>query len=320
MRRVVRICLLGLVLVLTVSGTALAEYSGPYYTDVAFGNLGVGAGSISEFSPTRSGGSETFYGVNSKFDQPRHVSSTNSNPHQGVDLNYTSGPIYPVRTGWIAAKSTSSITIQIDVNGDSIRNDSLYCTYNHLINVTGSPIGTLVLHTTAIADVDPNLLDQSGINVSHLHFGNRASVSGEWIKNEPYYRLGSPWNYGKDLDLISVVSLVSGTVNARIYVKDNTVTRYINAGDVRIYWRVSGTTTWYSDSMARSDSSLFQFNLASRVGYVWADYLIRVVRTDQKSSFPQDYYWAFDPPKYARPNQDPTLQSPPAYYTKLITP
>ena len=51
MRRVVRICLLGLVLVLTVSGTALAEYSGPYYTDVAFGNLGVGAGSISEFSP-----------------------------------------------------------------------------------------------------------------------------------------------------------------------------------------------------------------------------------------------------------------------------
>ena len=282
-----------LAMVVLCAGQALA-----YDYTIVFGDAGPSAGSVTFSKPTGS----ALYAVSSKFNQPR---SEGTNPHRGVDLGCGIGtPIYPVYAGWITYQSTYTIEMRLDINNNGVKDDNLYCSYYHLSANNYYATGTYVTTANKIGLSG----DQDGQYAAHLHFGlgQDSGTDGApdiWIRNEPYYRGSSNWNYGKDLDFISLVKwLTNNTLELTAYGMSSGYKMDIAAGDVICYHRLSTGSAWTASTMTKS-GDVFTYNL--RNSYAAGSsihYMARATRTDLSTSY---YRVAFQKPKFAQPDPNP---------------
>ena len=229
--------------------------------------------------------------INSKWNQPRNVGT---NPHQGVDVQASSGTrVNAVWNGWVEKIDSDTMRLLIDVNNDQIKNETVhYCYYDHLsyikpnaYYVKGAQVGN------------------SGGNPAHLHFGVRNS-SLKWCRNEANYRYTTYWYNGRDVDVFSREQWSGSSCQITIYIRDEGVNKI--AGEVRIYHRKNGTSTWTNGgSMTRSGyvySYSFSGKYPSGTSINW---LVRIKRTDIVITYP----YCFAPAKYDQPNENPNATS-----------
>lgn len=301
--RLLLILALAFVLALTVFEPVFA-----YTYDIVFGGWGPGGGT------TFRGPNASTYAVTSAWNQPRSVGT---NPHQGVDLAAPYGTdIYPVYNGWISYISTYTIRVQLDINANKVRDDSLYVTYYHCSKTNYYSVGTYVTTSNIIGKSG----DEGGAYAPHLHFGMGQDTDSDgspeiWIKNEIYYRGTAAWNYGKDLDFIKA-AVNANTAQVTAYATSDGTKVPISAGHAIIYTRTVTGSAWTSHTMTKSGDN-FSFNLASiyPVG-TNVQWMVRVQRSDLSTSV---YRWGFDIPKYSQPDPDPNANAYSyAYYTRTI--
>ncbi|GIO16479.1 hypothetical protein J19TS2_60340 [Cohnella xylanilytica] len=287
--------LVALVLLLSTGATALAAD----YT-IVFGGVGPGGGTYSLGQPLSTG----YSAVTSKWNQPRNVTS-GTNPHRGVDVTAAMNTnVLAVCDGWILSQDDGTenyLEFMCDRNGDNTKNDDLKIYYDHVEEVGFVANNVKVTKGTKIAESG----DEDGAYDPHLHFGAKAVRTGTtevWMRNEPYYRSVSAWNYGKDLDFISNVSWNAGdTISVSSYVMNNGTPSDVTAV---AFHRANGTSTWTSSTMTKSGtgkSAVFTFDLGNTysTGTV-VNVMVRATRPGLTV-----YDDAFMIPKYAQPAENP---------------
>ncbi len=288
---------------------------------------------------------EIYYGVTSKWNQPRSVVA-GTTPYQGVDLGEALGTkLYPVYPGWIVYQSgydrdTSNylrdqygrveweIVLELDFNGDGVQNDSKYVKYDHVSRVGYFATGAKVEPRQMIAKSG----NENGAYGAHLHFGilrtwlcindtgnNRTWNTGEWVSNERHCVGVMQWNYGDDLDFISYLKYydLDNTVYVTVYRMDgdrDPVRGSMNPGDVVLYHRTAGTSRWSSAGMSSVGGDRWYIDLDS-LGYppgTSIHWMIGAKRAEI-STTPRTAYF---PPKYETPPDDPnSVTWPFPYYT-----
>ncbi|MCL6451393.1 MAG: hypothetical protein K6T75_08885 [Acetobacteraceae bacterium] len=89
------------------------------------------------WSPLRSGGTELFPAVTSKWNQPRAVSESEgeSNPHLGCDLDVSGQVVYPLFEGWVDLAENGEIVVYLDLDGDGVRDDGAWAHYKHMSQI-----------------------------------------------------------------------------------------------------------------------------------------------------------------------------------------
>ena len=269
-----------------------------------------GSGTVNLAIPTAQ-----VWDVISKYNQPREVPASATNPHQGTDIATPYGTnVYPIGRGWVTYVNNSlhEVDILLDINGDGIRNDNAYVRYDHLADIyvtEGTVISSLV---TPIAQSG----NEGGQVGAHLHFGVMKQDSANtgrpdyWVRNEPFYRI-YPFEYdnGKKLDFISYSTWDSGKIAAfYAYAYDD---KYgynaIDNGDAVVFHRKSGTSAWgMKTATYGGDVNRYYADLSTiyPVG-TQVDWMVRVVRSNIKNNPGVDYYWAFHNPKFAQPDFNP---------------
>lgn len=288
------VCLLG---VTTFLSLPIHAYTYSYSLD--FEDVADGAGSVQFYPPTYS---PTDHPVTSAYNQPRNIGT---NPHQGVDLGTPYGTASrALYNGWITYKSGYTLRFLCDINGNGTADDNVYVTYYHLSGFSSHSTWTYITAGTTICYSG----DEGGAYAPHLHFGAQKNFSGDyrWVRNEPYYRTWSYYNYGKDLDFIKMVTWSNNTAAATIYAMSGGYKKDVTAGYVRVYHRLYGSSYWYYSNMTKS-GDLFSYNMRnSYASGSKIDWMIRAERTDLGTGY---YRWAFQKPLYAYPNEDPNAVS-----------
>jgi murein DD-endopeptidase MepM/ murein hydrolase activator NlpD len=129
-----------------------------------FAGTTTGSGTVNLATPTI-----VVWDVISKYNQPRIVPAGYTNPHQGTDLATPYGTtVYPIERGWVTdvRNSEHEVDIQLDINGDGIKNDNVYVRYDHLADIFVQ-VGDYVTPVTIIAYSG----NEGGQVGAHLHFG-----------------------------------------------------------------------------------------------------------------------------------------------------
>lgn len=316
-----------LVLALAIAGGASAAVSAraasfnPESYIQRFRDYAMGGTYLSFYYPLRnSAGTETWYRVNSKWQQPRDEGTT---PHQGVDLGSPSGtPVHPPYWGWIVAQSgrnsagtccindpTSGtplweMILQLDVNGDNIQNDAVYHKFDHLERVGFRSTGSYVSPSDQVATSG----SENGAYGAHLHFGNlnpRSGVTGRWTGMERHYGYAPDYNYGDDLDFISYVTRDAvNVVEATSYVMSSGTRTSITAGNMRLFHRRPGTA-WANAAMTSIGSDRWRIDLDA-LGYPAGTSIQWMVRSS-RAGLAEVHNSAFFPAEWAHPHNDPNL-------------
>lgn len=289
-----------ILLALSMSGSGtLAAYD----YSVVFGNTTTGAGTINLGNPH-----STVYSVNSKYSQPRNVNGTN--PHMGVDLASPYGTsVLALWNGWVTKADAANyeLFIYLDLNNNGKKDDNAHVKYDHLSSVLVST-GAKISKGQAIAKVG----NEGGAYPSHLHFGVMKDTGTDgfpdvWVRNEPYYRTVSGWDSGRMLDFISLSGWSNNTASAYAYAHDEGGKESISSGDVVIFHRKKGTSTWTATT-ATKNGDLFSTNLTGKytAGTV-VQWTMKANRTSIKGAI--SYYWGYFPPKFYQPSPDPNSTS-----------
>lgn len=259
---------------------------------IGFGGVGPGVGSIDLNTPISG-----FPAVTSQWNQPRSIGT---NPHRGVDLRASLGTrVDAVCNGFVTYQSGTDLKFVCDVNGDGINNDSLEIFYDHLSAVGFVTTNAYVYEGTKIALSG----DENDTVSPHLHFGTRTSRLGTtvWTRNEPYYRWTSNWNYGRDLDFISLVGWTSNTASIVAYEMALGIKSSLNSNSATLYHRLDGNSVWNSVQMTKSGDN-YTYNLSNIYsnGQV-INWMVKVDNPHTTSS----YKSAFMIPKYKQPDSNP---------------
>ena len=287
--------------VASVIGLAVLAPSAAMAIDytIVFGNTGASAGSINLGNPHASN-----YTVTSKFNQPRNVNGTN--PHRGTDLGSSYGTqVNAVWNGWVvyASSTAHEVEIYLDINNNSVKDDNTFVKYDHLSQVSVAN-GAWVTKGQKVGATG----DEGGVYPAHLHFGTMKDGGTDgrpdlWLRNEPYYRANSYWDYGKMLDFISYSTFNSNTASIYAYSHDETGKQTVNAGDVTIFHRKAGTSAWTAATAVKSgDQFTYNFTGVYPAG-TSVQWMARANRSSIKET--SSMYWAFMIPKFAQPDYNP---------------
>ncbi|QTH40870.1 M23 family metallopeptidase [Cohnella sp. LGH] len=292
---------LSLFLFITLISTIFTTSVSATY-NIRFGGVGPGAGTLNLATPITG-----YPDVNSQWNQPRLVDG--SNPHQGVDLYATSGTrVNAICNGFVTYQNDTTayeLALKCDVNGDGLNNDNLEIYYDHLDDVgfVGTSSTNLVTKGTQIAESG----NEGGKVGAHLHYGTRTSRSGTmvWTRTEPYYRWTSNWNYGRDLDFISLVTWTNNVAKVVAYEVDSGVKSSLNSNSVTLYHRKDGTSNWISVQMTKSGDN-FSYDLNNV--YTTSEVVNWMVKADNPHTA-ATYKSAFMIPKYDQPSSSPNSTS-----------
>lgn len=282
-------------------GVGVSAVSASYA--IVFGNTTTGAGTIQLGLPHASS-----YTVTSKFNQPRNTGAGTTNPHNGVDLGSAFGTnVIAPWSGWIVSASPSAyeMFMYLDLNNDSVKNDNAYVKFDHLSSIAVS--SGYVAKGAYIAKSG----SEGGSFPAHLHFGvrrddNADGISDVWVRNEPYYRHLSYYDYGKMMDFMSLSTWVSNTAAVTMYPHDEGGKEATYAGNVVIFHRKVGTATWTATTATKSGD---QFSVSFTGRYpagTSVQWMARAVRSEIVGT---TYYWAYHPPKFQQPGFDPNATS-----------
>jgi len=247
-----------------------------------------------------------WYSMNSKWNQPRTVGT---NPHQGVDIAAPYGSrVNAVWYGWVESTGTYSIRLRIDTNGNGVVDEAAYyCYYYHLS--AKKPNGYYAKGAEVASSGN-----EGGTLAAHLHFGG-INTSLKWCRNETNYRWTANWNYGRDVDAFSREQWNGNSCQITAYFKDEAGT-YI-PGEVRVYHRKNGTSTWTDGGiMTYNGSYIYSYNFSGKypVG-TSINWLVRI----QRSGLGGAYSWCFAPAKYDQPDPNPNaVANPYAFFTNTI--
>ncbi len=285
-------------LVLTLGLTTGVAHAASYA--VVFGGLGTGAGTTNLGNPHA-----TLYTVTSKFNQPRNVNGTN--PHRGTDLGSPFGTnVLAPWNGWVAISAPGSyeLVLRLDINNDGVKNDSVYMKFDHLSAVLVGA-GVAVTKGQTVGRVG----NEGGVYASHLHFGLMKDIDNNatadvWIRNEPYYRTVSGWDFGKMLDFIALSTFSSNKAQVTVYAKDETGKQDVAAADVVFYHRQVGSTWWNAVTAVKS-GDVFSFDVKAKypTAGTQVQWTVRAHRTSIKGKI--SYTWAYMPPKFDQPDHSP---------------
>lgn len=247
----------------------------------------------------------SWYGVTSKWDQPRSVGT---NPHQGIDLAAPYGTsTKAVWDGWVTSIGTYSISLKIDANSNGVQDDSTYyCYYYHLS--AKKPNGYYAKGTEVASSGD-----EAGAYPAHLHFGG-VSANSDWYRTEMNYRWTSYWNYGKDIDVFSNVQYGSNTAQITAYFKDEAGT--YTPGEVRIFHRKTGTSAWTDGGlMTNTGNYVYTYNFTGK--YAAGTSIQWMVRMQRAGLSVYSYCWA--PAKFDQPDPNPNSTAYTyAYYSSTV--
>jgi hypothetical protein len=305
--------------VLAGAGTAAYAWANTPNSTLRFRDYaeGIDQSAIKDLeSPVRtSTGTPATPGVVSKWNQPRDVGSTGTTPHQGVDLTAAVGTlVYPVMPGWITyqhGKNTSGVCcttsgtgsgnyemiIRLDWNRNGVQDDNVYLKFDHLERVGYFAAGAYVSTADRVATSG----NENGAYDQHLHFGflypkEGTSNTGRWTGNEPHYTWAADWNYGGDLDFISWVMRYSdNTVEATAYTMNTRVRSALPQGNVVLYHRRSGTSTWSAPvTMTALSSPAYRFRTSlNTLGYApgtTIDWMVRAIRPNLAEIHPAAFF------------------------------
>lgn len=271
--------------------------------------------------PTRDAlGNETPNVVTSKWQQPRDEGTS---PHQGTDLRAPMNtPVYAPYYGWIAGQdgyysngacclreSTGSfeVILQLDVNDNGVRDDAVYLKFDHVERVGFRSTGSPVTPSDQVATSG----DENGayLNAPHLHFGPlnpRDGSTGRWTGLERHYTWVPEWRNGDDLDFISWVvrDPTTNVVRATSYVMSSGTRTSLPAGNVVLFHRRAGTSTWSARTMTLTSTADRWETDLDTLGYgpgVSIHWMIRSTRP----GLADPHNAAFFPPEFAHPNNNP---------------
>lgn len=284
-------------LVLALGLTAGLAHAASY--TVVFGNLSTGAGTTNLGNPHA-----TLYTVTSKFNQPRNVNGTN--PHRGTDLGSPYGTnVLAPWNGWVslAAPGSYELTLYLDINNDGLKNDNAYMKFDHLSAVLVGN-GAKVTKGQTVGRSG----DEGGVYAAHLHFGVMKDLASDgtpdvWIRNDPYYRTVSGWDFGKMLDFIAFSTFSSNKAGVTCYAKDAGGKQDVAAADVVFYHRKVGSTWWNAQAGTKA-GDVFTFDLSTKYpAGTQVQWLVRAHRTSIKGQI--SYTWAYHPPKFNQPDSSP---------------
>ena len=277
------------------------------------------------WSPTRNAdGTESFYPVTSKWQQPRSEGTT---PHQGVDLGTPiDTDLYPIEEGWIVYQSgfgpdgvTSfpdangavnwEIVIRVDWNYNGVQDDELYLKYDHVKRVGYVATGAFVSAATRIAKSG----NEGGVYPGpHLHFGflwpkEPGVNNGRWVRMYPFYTWAQDWQWGRDMDFIAQFSHGSGNViSLYAYTRVTAGPEALHPDSVVLYHRRTGTTTWTGTSMRVSEIDPYNFTLElNALGYAPATQIDYLVRAWRSFAGGDEHKAAYFPPEFAHPYNSP---------------
>lgn len=282
---------------LGAAGVAGIAHAASY--TVVFGGLGTGAGTTNLGNPHA-----TVYTVTSKFNQPRNVNGTN--PHRGTDLGSAYGTnVLSPWNGWVALAAPGSyeLTLRLDINNDGIKNDSVYMKFDHLSAVLVAN-NAVVTKGQTVGRVG----DEGGVYAAHLHFGLMKDIDNNatadvWIRNEPYYRTVTAWDFGKMLDFIALSTFSGNKAQVTVYSKDEVGKQDVAAADVVFYHRKVGST-WWNANAATKVGDVFSFDLKTvYTAGTQVQWQVRAHRTSIKGKI--SYTWAYMPPKFNQPDNSP---------------
>lgn len=245
----------------------------------------------------------TWYPITSKWQQPRDVSSTNTNPHRGMDNTAPYGTItLAVWNGWVIHDGAYTTIFQIDANNNGIKDDlEYYCYYQHLS--TKSPEGYYTKGTQIAKSGD-----EGGKYPDHLHFGGTSGPGSGgrtdtlWYENEMRYRWTTNWNNGKDTDVYSRIGWgENNTICFYAYFKSSTG---VKIPEVRLFHRKAGTSHWTDGGIITGDSNhRYQYSFTGKYpGGTNIHIMFRMTRNDLPSGF---YKYCFIPAKFAQPDPNP---------------
>ncbi len=269
--------------------------------------------------PTRdASGGEVTYVVTSKWQQPRDQGTS---PHQGTDIGAPMNtPVYAGYYGWIVNQDGYNsngtcclrgtgdpyeVILRLDVNDNSVQDDDVYMKYDHVQRVGFRSTGAYVTPSDQVATSG----NENGAYAAHLHFGllnPRSGSTGRWTGIEHHYSWVTDWNQGDDLDFISyVVKDAANLVRATSYVMSDGQRQSLPAGNVVLFHRRAGTSTWSMQTMTlvsgiadRWQVDLDTLGYAPGTSIQW---LIRAIRP----GLVDPHNAAFFPPEFAHPNNNP---------------
>lgn len=294
-----------LVIGLALAGALGAGIAHAASYTVVFGNSASGFGTTNLGNPHAS-----VYTVTSKYNQPRIVNGTN--PHRGVDLGSAYGTnVLAPWGGWVAlaAPGNYELTLYLDINNDGVKNDNAYVKFDHLSSVLVTS-GTKVAKGQTVARSG----NEGGVYAAHLHFGVMKDLDANgsadvWVRNEPYYRTVSGWDFGKMLDFIAFSTISGSTVQVTAYSKDESGKQSVASGDLVFYHRKVGSTFWNAVNGVKS-GDVFTFDLKTKYpAGTQVQWLVRSHRTSIKGGI--SYTWAYHPPKYNQPDPSPNTAPDP---------
>lgn len=267
--------------------------------------------------PTRSAGTEVTYAVTSKWQQPRDQGTT---PHQGTDIAAPMNtPVHPVYAGWIVNQDgynsngtcclrgtgdAFELIMQLDVNDNGIQDDAVYLKYDHVERVGFRSNNVYLTPADQVATSG----DEDGVYAPHLHFGllnPRSGSTGRWTGLEHHYSWVAGWNYGDDLDFISwVVNGTGNVVQATSYVMSDGVRQSLPAGNVVLFHRRAGTSTWASRTMTLTTTAdRWQVDLDT-LGYAAGTSIHWFIRSI-RPNLVEPHNAGFFPPEFAHANNNP---------------
>jgi hypothetical protein len=266
---------------------------------IVFAGLASGAGTTSLGNPHASN-----YTVTSKFNQPRNVNGTN--PHRGTDLGSSYGTqVNSVWNGWVvyASSTAHEVEIYLDINGNGVQDDNTYVKYDHLSSIYVST-GQWVTKGQKVAATG----DEGGVYPAHLHFGvmrdgNADGRPDQWVRNEPYYRWSTYWDNGRMLDFTSLSTWSANKAAIYAYSHDETGKQPVDAGDVTIFHRKAGTSTWTATTATKNGDQFYVDFTGRYPAGTTIEWMARAIRSSIKSY--SSMYWAFHNPKFAQPDFDP---------------
>jgi murein DD-endopeptidase MepM/ murein hydrolase activator NlpD len=265
---------------------------------------------VAVWSPTRTAsGAETYFPVNSKWQQPRDTGTT---PHQGVDLAAGMGtPVHPIDRGWIVFQAEANggadeyeLIIRLDWDYDGLQNDDVYVKYDHLQYVGYWPTGALVYPSDQVATSG----NEGGHQSVHLHFGTlypkfSGSNTGRWTGMERLYTGVTAWNYGRDLDFICFLDVIGNSVWANAYTMNMGAHQALPPGNVRLFHRRPGASAYDSAQMSAASGDDWFVDL-NALGYVAGDNVEWLVRA-RRPLGTEFHNSAYFPPQFRHPDNSP---------------
>jgi murein DD-endopeptidase MepM/ murein hydrolase activator NlpD len=285
-----------------------------------FRDYAMGGATKSFWIPLRdASGNELPNPVTSKWQQPRDEGTS---PHQGTDLRAPMNtPVYAPYYGWIVGQdgyntsgvccireSTGSfeVILRLDVNDNNIQDDAVYLKFDHVERVGFRTTGSPVTPSDQVATSG----DENGLypTAPHLHFGPlnpRDGSTGRWTGLERHYTWVPEWRYGDDLDFISyVIRDSANVVKATSYVMSSGTRTSLPAGNVVLFHRRAGTSTWASRTMTlTAEADRWQTDLDT-LGYTPGTSIHWMIRST-RPGLAEVHNAAFFPPEFAHPNNNP---------------